>query len=285
MNQEKNIIGVSYVGQPQNNTVMYITKKVEYLINNLNNVSNCKIFVENNINVPKEIEKNNDIVRCESPQLDYVTFVKEIETQINNKSRKYICENNSYIGENVSIGNNTIIEPGCLIGHDVQIGENAYIKSGTKIKKSIIGDNFISGENSTIGTLGFTMTEDNEGNKIRIPTLGKIIIGNNVEIGALTNISCGSAGDTIIEDNVKIDSLVYIGHDVHLHKNVEIPAGAIIGGFDEIKEGAYVGINAAIKNRKIIGENAIVGMGAVVIKNVEDNQVVIGNPAKPLIKK
>ena len=86
------------------------------------------------------------------------------------------------------------------------------------LEDAVIGDNFVACEDSTIGTNGFTMTEDESGNKFRIPTLGKVVIGNNaaVEIYSLTNISCGSAGNTIIEDNVKIDSLVHIGHDAYL---------------------------------------------------------------------
>lgn len=281
------IVGVSYAGRPKNNTVMYITKKVEELIKNLENVSGCVIVVENDVEVPKNYEDNNLFIRTEFPQREYTKIVIEIKNIIENidKEKKYsTSEGGFFLGENVEIGDGTVIEPGTFIGHNVTIGKNSLIKSGARIKKAVIGDNFIAGENCTIGTNGFTMTRDEDNNLIRIPTLGHVIIGDNVEVGSLTNISCGSAGDTVIEDNVKLDSLVHIGHDVHLHKNVEIPAGAIIGGFDELKENAYVGINAVIKNRKIIGENAVVGMGAVVLKDVGKGQTVVGNPAKPLIK-
>ena len=128
------------------------------------------------------------------------------------------------------------------------------------------------------------MAEDESGNKFRIPTLGKVVIGNNVEVNSLTNISCGSAGNTIIEDNAKIDSLVHIGHDAYLGKNVEIPAGAIIGGFVILEEGSYVGINATLRNRIKVGKNAFIGMGAVVTKSVEDDVTVVGNPAKPFVR-
>lgn len=282
------IDGVSYAGKPISNTVMYITKKVEYLIDNLANVQGCKVFVESNVEIPAEIAVKHDFVISLNPQREYALFVNEMAKKRSEyeQTRKYtLTDNLCFVGENVSIGENVIMEPGCVIGHDVIIGNNAYIKSGASIKNAIIGDNFIACENCAIGTNGFTMADDEDGNKIRIPTLGKVVIGNNVEVNSCANISCGSAGNTTIGDYVKIDSLVYIGHDVTIERNVEIPAGAIVGGFDILKEGSYVGINATLRNRIVLGKNAFVGMGAVVTKSVEDNLTVVGNPARPFERK
>ena len=72
--------------------------------------------------------------------------------------------------------------------------------------------------------------------------------------------------------------------DAVLHKNVEVTAGVIVGGFDEIGEGAFIGLNAILRNRIKIGSNVIIGMGAVVTKSVEDNLTVIGNPACSMIR-
>lgn len=282
------INGVSYAGKPLNNTAMYITKKVEHLVGNLNDVSGCKVFVECTVNVPDALQEYNEFIFTETPQRDYAFFVQQMDKERAdiNRNRHYMRAEGGYIlGENVCIGEGTYIEPGAFIDHDVIIGKGAYIKSGAKIRNARIGNNFIACEDCTIGTSGFTMAEDESGNKFRIPTLGKVVIGDNVEINSLTNISCGSAGNTIIEDNVKIDSLVHIGHDVYLGKNVEIPAGAIVGGFVVLEEGAYVGINATLRNRIRIGKNAFVGMGAVVTKSVEDAITVVGNPAKPFIRR
>ena len=74
--------------------------------------------------------------------------------------------------------------------------------------------------------------------------------------------------------------MVHIGHDAHLHKNVEITAGAVVGGFVDARDGAYIGINAVIRNRISLGINSFVGMGATVTKSVEDGVTVVGNPAK-----
>ena len=282
------VVGVSYAGKPKDSTAMYITKKVERLLENLRGKKQCLVFTENTIAVPDELKADNCFVLTSTPQKDYAEFVNAWAEEIEkaNAKRKYsISPEGAYIGENVVIGKNSVLEPGCYIGHDVVIGDNARIRAGAVIKNSIIGDGFIAGENCTVGTTGFTMADDENGNKMRIPTLGDVVIGNNVEVGALTNVSRGSAGSTSLDDCVKLDSLVHIGHDVHLHKNVEIPAGAIIGGFADIGESAYVGINAVVRNRITIGERAFIGMGAVVTKSVEPDTTVVGNPAKKLERK
>ena len=125
------------------------------------------------------------------------------------------------------------------------------------------------------------MAEDENGNKIRIPTLGMIRIGNNVEIGALTNVSRGSAGDTVLDDYVKIDALVHIGHDIHMYPNVEITAGAITGGFDVFLDHSYMGINSTTRNRITLGAHSRVSMGAAATRNVGDGETVSGNFAIP----
>lgn len=277
------IKGMSYIGAPKSYTAMFISKKIERLISKLSSVHDCVIFAENGISVPKLILENNLFIFSNNPQLEYANFANSFYEKRFEKEKKlkytlmpsgyYLCED-SYVGENAHI------EPGCLIGPDVHIGKNAKIFAGSVIKHSRIGDNFLANEHSIIGANGFTMTEDEDGNKVRIPTLGRVVIGNNVEIGVHDNISCGSGGDTVIEDYVKLDAMVHIGHDVHLHKNVEITAGVIIGGFDELFERAYVGINAVLRNRITVGENAIIGMGSTVTKSVEADTVVVGNPAR-----
>ena len=276
------ISGVSYIGNPRPHTVMFLTRKVSTLLAGVEDISFCLVFVENGVYVPSEMQENNCFIFSDAPQRDYARFVDGLyKTWFNTeKRRKYQYCDGYYKGENVKLGTNAYIEPGSVIGHDVVIGENAYICSGAIIKRAVVGDDVVVNEYAAIGAAGFTMTEDEAGNKFRIPILGGVKIGNNVEIGAHNNISCGSGGDTIIEDYVKLDAFVHIGHDAHLSKNVEITAGGVIGGYAQLGSNAYIGINASVRNRIIIGSNSIVGMGANVTKSVEPNITVVGNPAK-----
>lgn len=282
-----NIYGVSYIGAPRSNTGLFISKKIGSMINALLNVRECLVFAENGVVVPKAITESHCFIFSENPQFEYAQLTKQffIEEEKKDAAIGYnLTSNGAYISKTAQVGKGAMIEPGVVIGPDVIIGENARIYAGAVVKKAVIGNNVVINEKAVVGANGFTMANDENGNKIRIYSLGKVIIGNNVEIGVHDNISRGSGGNTIIEDFVKIDALIHIGHDVHLHKNVEITAGAVVGGFVDAKERAYVGINAVIRNRISLGEDSFVGMGATVTKTVENGVTVIGNPAKPFEK-
>lgn len=280
-----NIKGISYIGKPISNTAMFLSKKAEQLIWALKEVTECLVFIEDTINIPECLVAKHIFKASAKPQLEYARFANLFAEKRLKKEKNIPIELTSqgyYRSADAIIGANSYIEPGCYIGPDVIIGKNAYIMAGAVIRHTTIGDDFISNEYAVIGANGFTMTEDEYGNKYRIPTLGRVVIGNCVEVGAHDNISCGSGRDTVIEDFVKLDALVYLGHDVHLHKNVEIAAGGIIGGFDELGDHSYIGINAVLRNRIAIGNRSIIGMGATVTKSVAENIVVAGNPAKLL---
>lgn len=281
------ITGASYAGEPRNNTMMYISKKVERLVDELFGKEHCLIFVETGMKIPKKLEEKNCFVFSKNPQYEYAKYAAKFALKQRIEEEMYgykLTDKGYYIGTNVVIGKDSYIEPGVLIGHNVKIGDNAIILAGSKIKHAIIGDNFLCNENAVIGDYSFTMSEDDEGNKFRIPSLGRVIIGNNVEIGACNDVAIGACGDTILEDYVKLDGLVHIGHEVHLKKNTEITAGAIIAGFVNMGEHSYLGINSSVKNRISLGANCVVGMGANVTKGVDENIIVVGNPAKPFIK-
>lgn len=282
---EKNIIGVSYAGTPKDHTAMYISKKVDYLLENLYHVNNCIVFAETGMNIPNELLAKHRFIISDNVQAAYANYLQEIYNNRKKEeiSRRYtLTEDGTYIGENVSLGENVYLEPGSLIGHDVVIGSNTIIKSKAIIKNSIIGDNCLINEMAVVGANGFTIARDEGRNLLRIPSLGRVVIGNNVEIGAQDNISVGSAGSTIIDDNVKIDALVYIAHDVHIGRNVQIAGGTSIGGYCQIGEDTFVGFNTSIKNRIKIGKAVTVGMGSVVIKDVDSNSVICGNPSRKI---
>lgn len=280
--------GVSYIGMPRSYTAMFVTKKASHLLMNLEGQSGCLIFAEEGMEIPKDLRKSNCFILSADPQRAYAEFAAAFAEERRHREREKhytLTADGYYMGENVRLGPNCTIEPGCLIGHGVIIGANARILAGAVIKNAVIGDNFVANENAVVGAQGFTMTEDAAGNKMRVPTLGRVIIGDHVEIGVGDNISCGSGGDTILEDHVKIDALVHIAHDVHLGKNTEIVAGGVIGGFVRTGDRAFTGINASVRNRVLLEDHCVVGMGAVVTKSVAANTTVAGNPARLFEKK
>jgi UDP-3-O-[3-hydroxymyristoyl] glucosamine N-acyltransferase len=174
-----------------------------------------------------------------------------------------------YIGEYV------IIEQNCSIGSNVFIGHNTTILANTKI-----GDNVTIGCNNTIGGTGFGYEKNQAGELQPIEHIGGVTIHDNVEIGNNSCIDKAVLGFTIIGKGTKVDNLVHIAHGVEIGANCAIIAHAIIGGSTIIGDNTWVSPNATLRDRITIGKNVLVGMGAVVTKNIPDNEVWMGNPAK-----
>lgn len=145
-----------------------------------------------------------------------------------------------------------------------------------------LGKNVRIGPNCSIGFDGFGFEPDEDGTYERFPNIGRVILGDNVEVGANTCIDRGALGDTIVGEGTKIDNLVHVAHNVEIGKNCLIVALTCLGGGVIIEDGAYVGIGASIRNQMKIGEKAFIGMGAVVVKDVDPGVTVIGNPARPM---
>lgn len=189
-------------------------------------------------------------------------------------------ETAQYDAEKVNFGPNVVVEANCVIGDYVEIGANTVVKSGT-----IIEDYCKLGCNNTIGGVGFGY-EPNEQNQYElIPHIGIVHLAKFVEIGNNVCIDRAVLGSTYLAEHVKVDNLVHIAHGVKIGKNSLIIANSMIAGSVEIGENVWVSPSVAVRQKLAIGDNALVGLGAVVVKNVDDNQVVAGNPAKPLEKK
>lgn len=136
------------------------------------------------------------------------------------------------------------------------------------------------GFGSVIGGIGFGYVADDVGILHQFPHYGRVIIEYDVEIGSNCTIDRGSLSDTVIGEGSKIDSNVFIAHNVKIGKHCLIVAGSVICGSAEIGDGTFVGANATIKNGVKVGANCIIGMGACVIRDVKDGQTVAGNPAR-----
>src|SRR3989338_8789783 len=179
------------------------------------------------------------------------------------------------VAPTVSIG------PYCVISGYVRIGENSVIRGNVSIYGNVkIGKNVIINSGAVIGAEGFGYEPDEDGTLVQFPQIGGVIIEDNVEIGANTCVDRGALGDTIIREGAKIDNLVHVAHNVIIGKNCRIICLVGIGGSVEIGDGSFVGISASIKNQKKIGKNVTVGMGSVVTKDIPDNTIVVGNPAR-----
>ena len=280
------VSGVSYIGAPQDGTVMYVSKKVENLIQNLEGRINCLVFAEDGVEVSDSLRRNNCIVFTSNPQREYARFVTRFGEmkKARDRERKYTLDERTgvWMGENITLGENVYIEPMCFIDHDVEIGENAVISTGSIIRNAKIGSDFHCYEKALIGIDSFNLAKDDSENTFRIPSLGTIEIGNHVDVGANAIIALAATSVTRICDYAKIDANVVIGHDSVIGKNAELATNANLGGYVTVGENTFIAMNAAIKNRISVGNNCFIGIGSVVIKDVPDEESVFGVPARKM---
>ena len=274
---------VSTIKNPKNYSLIFTKNWSKEIEEKLLNINHSLILIKrNDTKINSDIIKNNECIFVDNPRLEYAIILNYILSKQPKEDRHYKELNNGVIiGENVNIGEGTRIEPFVFIDHDVQIGDNCILKAGVRICSNVlIGNHTIIGQNSVIGGPGFGIEKNINGMLIKIPQVGGVIIGNNVEIDALSNVNSGTIEPTVIEDNVMIGNHVIIAHNDIIKSGCIITGGSTVGGGVTIGKGSYLGINCSIKNGLTIGKNVLIGMGAVVRESTKDNVVVAGKSAK-----
>jgi UDP-3-O-[3-hydroxymyristoyl] glucosamine N-acyltransferase len=186
----------------------------------------------------------------------------------------------SYIGPKVTVGENTTVYPNVTILDESTIGNNTVIWSGAVIRERChIGNDCILHPNCTVGADGFGFRPDPQRGLVKIPQIGNVIIGNNVEIGANSCVDRGKFSSTVLGDGCKIDNLVQIGHNSKLGKFCIMAGNSGLAGSVTLGNGVIIGGSASIKDHTSIGDGAIVGAGSGVTGDIEAGKTVLGYPA------
>ena len=189
--------------------------------------------------------------------------------------------NNVLIGKGVKIGKNSIIGSNTIIEKKVSIGKNCVIGSGVIIKNSIMKDSVVIQDNCKIGQKGFGFIP-NKLKNFKFPHIGYVKIENNVEIASGCTIDRGSVDVTKIGENTYIDNQVHIAHNVQIGKNCMIAGQVGFAGSSSLGDNVSIGGQAGISGHLKIGSNVKIGGGSGVVKDIEDNKIVMGYPAVPL---
>ena len=148
--------------------------------------------------------------------------------------------------------------------------------------RTIVAAGVKIGSNNTIGGVGFGYELNENGEYELMPHIGNVVIKENVEIGNNTCVDRAVLGSTTIHENAKIDNLVHIAHGVSVGKNSLVIANAMIAGSVKVGDNSWVSPSTSIIQKTTIGEGSLVGMGAVVTKDVDPNSVVAGVPARKI---
>jgi len=221
----------------------------------------------------------------ETPYVGYALLARIFDTTPNPQpaiAASAKIHKNATVGQNVTIGNNVVIEEGVVIGDNCQIMDNVvvgqYSRLGEKTRiypnatlyhQTELGKRCIIHANTVIGSDGFG-NAPYQGTWIKIPQIGKVIIGDDVEIGASTTIDRGALSDTIIADGVKIDNQCQIAHNVSIGAHTAVAGGSNIAGSTKIGSNCIVGGSVAMNGHITIADNVIITGDSMVMRSITE---------------
>lgn len=177
------------------------------------------------------------------------------------------------IEKGVVIKDDTIIGAGCYIGRNTIIGDRCHLTANiTIMDNTTIGERVLLHPGVVIGADGFGQAYEN-GKWIKVPQVGNVRIGNDVEVGANTTIDRGAIEDTVIGDGVKLDNLIQIGHNVRIGENTVIAACSAVAGSTEIGENCLIGGTVAIAGHLSIADNVTITGRSTVLQSVKESGI------------
>ncbi|MCL2682813.1 MAG: UDP-3-O-(3-hydroxymyristoyl)glucosamine N-acyltransferase [Bacteroidales bacterium] len=189
------------------------------------------------------------------------------------------------ISDSAIIGENTIIQPNVFIGNHVKIGKNCLIHANVSIyDHTEIGDDVIIHSGAVIGADAYYFQRKPEGYR-KFLSSGKVILENQVEVGANTCIDKGVSGDTIIGEGTKMDNFVQIGHDTIIGKNCLIGSHSAIAGVTKIEDDVVIWGQVVVNKDLVIGKGAVILATSAVDKTLEGGKTYFGMPAIEARKK
>lgn len=233
----------------------------------------------------KALKKYNvSVIISDNPKYDFaITYDKYFK-----KKKKYFIDESLKIGKNCSLDKDIDISFGVTIGDNVKIGKNVSLgKNVTINSNTIINDNVIISAGSVIGIdpFSFGFKKNAEEKYIKIPSEGSVLLEKGVQIGHNCVIAKGVFDSTVIGKFTKINDLSHIGNTVKIGDNSLLMANTDISARVEIGNDCWIAQSVCVMQGIKIGDNVQVGMGSIVTKNIKNNVVAYGQPAKIIRKR
>lgn len=264
----------------------------------LNNMSVCAAIICNE-KLAQKMPEGPQLFIVPNPQQSFAALARELYPQSlgNRRSESGISEAaiidptvtiednvvicaGAVISAGVSIGSGSFIGANVTIGENCQIGRDASIGPNASVQYALIGDDVSIHSGVRIGQDGFGFVPGPDGLE-KMPQLGRVIIQDDVEIGANTTIDRGTLGDTVIGEGTKIDNLVQIGHNVVIGRNCAIAAFVGISGSAKIGENCLIGGRAAVSDHVTLGNGVQLAATTSVMNDIPDGEKWAGTPAQP----
>ncbi len=189
-------------------------------------------------------------------------------------------EPGAIVGREAQIGRGTTVAAGAVVGYRVSIGQDCYIGPTATVTHCIIGDRVILHAGVRIGQDGFGFAMSAEGH-LKVPQVGRVVIGNDVEIGANSTVDRGALNDTMIGEGTKIDNLVQVGHNAIIGRHCIIVAQTGIAGSAQLGDFVVMGGHSGVVGHVKIGRGAQIAGMAHVKEDVDPGARMGGTPAVP----
>ena len=276
--------GLTFLANPKYTHYIYETKATAVIVN--------KDFVPEN-------EVHTTLIKTEN---SYLALAKLLDIYNQMKPSKVGISDRAYfaptakIGENVYIaefvsvgdyaviGNNTKLYPHVYVGDQGKVGNNTTMHSGVKLyAECVVGNDCIIHAGTVIGADGFGFAQQ-DGEYVKVPQIGNVVIEDNVEIGANTCIDRATMGSTFIRKNVKLDNLIQVAHNVELGEGTAAAAQVGFSGSTKVGKHCIFAGQVGIAGHLEIGDRVIVGAQSGVMSNITGPQIVLGSPAVPVLE-
>ena len=284
------ISGVSEIQNGRESTITFLgnSKYKKYL----SSTKASAVIVDE----PSLLNDKSGIIH-KNPQLAIAKILEEFSQNNNINigiSKKAYVSPSATIGKNISIGHFSVIEDEAVIGDNTVIGSNTTISNNTSIGNNCsissnihiynnckIGNNCIIHSGTVIGSDGFGFVTEN-GTHHKIPQNGNVIIGDNVEIGSNCALDRGTIGDTIIEDQCKLDNHVHLAHNVRLGRGCILTAAVTIAGSVKVGEYCTFAGHVGVAPHVEIGSHSTLAAKTGVTKTLTGGKVYAGMPAREI---
>jgi len=235
------------------------------------------IITSKDVAVSSDDFTSKTLILVDNPRLAYARVLRALFARPPN----WGIHPTAVINDQADIHPNVYIGPYTVVGKS-KIGEGTIIHGQVFIYDNCtIGRNVVIYPGCIIGAEGFGFERNEQGEMEKFPQLGGLIIEDNVEIQGLCNLDKGTLGETVIGEGTKIDTASHIGHNTLLGKHCLVAAHTMIGAGIHVGDFSWISPSSAIRNRVKIGTRSQVGIGAVVVKDVPPDTLVMGVPAQP----
>lgn len=183
------------------------------------------------------------------------------------------------VGRRCVLGDECVLMPGVVLGDDVSVGRGTILHPGVVIyARTVIGERTVVHAGSVIGSDGFGYAES-EGSRTKIPQVGNVVVGDEVEIGACVTIDRATFGSTVIGSGSKIDNLVQVAHNVVLGDGAILVAQSGIAGSTRLGNGVILAGQSGVSGHLKLGPGSVVGAKSAVFQDLSDGSYVVGIPA------